>query len=107
MNIYTIQEVPYGLVYRDEVDSIKDLQKKEALANRKLRVLTLRDKNLTLSDLILKQLSWKSSQEEDEGESQLEIRNSGKGEEDATFDWAHCCVPGMTFDIICWSEDVK
>lgn len=92
-----VEEVPFGIIYPEDLEKETKTKRKEFLANKKIRVITLRQTDLSLRDLIQKQFSKQESPEQDDDDAE----GGGGGEqghgedgEDATFDWSKCYVPG-------------
>lgn len=80
------------------MENEKKLSKKDKLAKRKIRIITLRNPDFGLRDLIQKQLRKHEAQDEDGPDGIGSGEQQGVGEsEDPTFDWSFCYAPGIPY----------
>jgi hypothetical protein len=81
-------------MHPEEFNDEMNHKKKESLIKRKIRVFTLRHPDLTLKDLIKKQLSKQQESEDDPEGGGDQPQQPGEDGEDTTFDWTSCYVAG-------------
>ncbi|XP_035702297.1 uncharacterized protein LOC110863338 isoform X2 [Folsomia candida] len=89
-----VDEVLFSVLYPEDLENEKKLSKKDKLAKRKIRIITLRNPDFGLRDLIQKQLRKHEAQDEDGPDGIGSGEQQGVGEsEDPTFDWSFCYAP--------------